>query len=177
MVKGGYQIINFDGVEFRTGISMQCEGLYEKIEGTRKAILLSGLTVDGKEYHDVYINPQIFTYSFLFDCGDFILDISDRDICTVYPKNIHLGYDGVAANIVGDPFVISANNAKAFKYAVLNYNYFDFRITMNERDTTEVYHGKIVGMDDSEHNAVIVTNLGVLSITIDNNIVTINKVN
>lgn len=56
MVKGGYQIIDFGSKNHTTNVGMVHEGIYDKIEGTRKAILVSGLVFSGTEYHDMFVN-------------------------------------------------------------------------------------------------------------------------
>lgn len=56
MVKGGYQILDLKNVELTSGEASSFPGSYETIEGTRKAILVSGLNIGGTEYHDMFVN-------------------------------------------------------------------------------------------------------------------------
>lgn len=91
MVKGGYQIIDFNGVELRKNISMQFSNIYEKIEGTSKAILLSGLNVDGIDYRDVFCTPIVIGSSYVIKVFNFRIYISDDDIVRVEDEILFLG--------------------------------------------------------------------------------------
>lgn len=89
MVKGGYQIINLNDHPHTSGVGMVHEGIYDKIEGTRKPILLSGITVDAVEYHDTYIFPTVNGTNFVAVVGTnpttnstIIINIQDNDVVT-----------------------------------------------------------------------------------------------
>ena len=86
MVKGGYQIIDLGDVDHRLDIGMVHEGIYDKIEGTRKAILISGLTVQGVEYHDVFVFPVVnesnYTAKVVTPLGAMVMTITDTDVVT-----------------------------------------------------------------------------------------------
>lgn len=89
MSKGGYQIIDLENRDLRNNIGMQYEGVYEKIEGTRKPILISGLQVQGVEYHDVFVFSRVEGSAYLIDIpmdvanGFFIqIKIEDTDVVT-----------------------------------------------------------------------------------------------
>lgn len=79
MTKGGYQILDLSGHSFTTGASGYVKGAYEKIEGTRKVILVSGLEVDGTEYRDAFV--------------DFSVNESNY-VGTMYGKTITIGNSG-----------------------------------------------------------------------------------
>lgn len=83
MVKGGYQIINLEETPLRTGIGMQYDGLYEKIESTRKPILLSGINIDGVEYHDTYVEAHVDGSSFVMNVYGKKISINDNDVVEV----------------------------------------------------------------------------------------------
>lgn len=51
---GGYTIVNLHDVNFTIGTGQKIPGIYDKIEGTRKPILLTGITVGGIERMDRY---------------------------------------------------------------------------------------------------------------------------
>lgn len=87
MQKGGYQIIDLKGKTLTSGVSMQYEGLYEKIEGTRKAILLSGLYVDGVEYHDCFVQPVVNSDAYDLIAYGKTIRVYDTDVVTVNPSN------------------------------------------------------------------------------------------
>lgn len=55
MLKGGYQIINFEETELTKDVGMVFSNIHDKITTTRKAILVSGLNIGGKLLRDVYV--------------------------------------------------------------------------------------------------------------------------
>lgn len=79
MTKGGYQILDLSGISFTVGITKYVKGAYEKIEGTRKVILISGLEVDGTEYRDCFVD-------FYVDNANFV--------GSIYGKTITIGNSG-----------------------------------------------------------------------------------
>ena len=52
---GGYQIIDLKNEEFTDGAAKVVPGIHALIEGTRKAILLANVQIDGVEYHDAFV--------------------------------------------------------------------------------------------------------------------------
>ena len=56
MNKGGYQIVDFGGKSFTLGTGIKVDGAYDKINGTRKPIYVSGIVIAGTEYHDTYVD-------------------------------------------------------------------------------------------------------------------------
>lgn len=89
MTIGGYQIINLNDVNHSLGIGMVHEGIYERIEGTRKPLLLSGIVVAGVEYHDTYIFPTVNGTSYVAVVGrnpttntELHINIEDTDVVT-----------------------------------------------------------------------------------------------
>lgn len=89
MVKGGYQIINLNEHAHTAGVGAVHEGVYERIEGTRKPILLSGIVVDAVEYHDTYIFPTVNGTNYAAVVGrnpttneELIVNIQDNDVVT-----------------------------------------------------------------------------------------------
>ena len=73
MTKGGYQILDLSGHSFTTGATGYVDGAYEKIEGTRKVILVSGLEVDGTEYRDAFVD-------FTVDSGNYVGEMYGKKI-------------------------------------------------------------------------------------------------
>lgn len=80
---GGYQIIDLGGKKLTSNVGMTYNGLYEKIEGTNKPILVSGINLGGKEYHDTWceFNVNGSNYEGLI-YGNKIV-IQDNDVITV----------------------------------------------------------------------------------------------
>lgn len=79
MTKGGYQIIDFSGIKFTRDKTVTVKNVHEKIESTRKAILISGLEVDGVEYRDTFVN-------FNNESGNYV--------GSMYDVTINIGTDG-----------------------------------------------------------------------------------
>lgn len=82
MTKGGYQIIDLQDKNHELDVGMVHEGIYDLIEGTRKAILLSGVTIEGVEYRDTFVEPLIIDSAYVcFFYGDkFTVTIQDNDV-------------------------------------------------------------------------------------------------
>lgn len=78
---GGYQIVSFDGINLSKTTSTKIpDGSYAKIEGTKKPILITGIVIDGKEYHDMFIQPVLNGTSYSFTLGDYNIVLSDSDM-------------------------------------------------------------------------------------------------
>ena len=89
MVKGGYQIIDLGGHNHTSGVGAIHEGIYDKIEGTSKPILLSGIVLNAVEYHDTYIFPCVNGTNFVAVVGEnpttnqrIVINIQDNDVVT-----------------------------------------------------------------------------------------------
>ena len=55
MAKGGYQIIDLENRNLLSGQPTKYDGIYDIIESTKSAILLTNITVDGVEMHDSFV--------------------------------------------------------------------------------------------------------------------------
>ncbi len=82
MNKGGYQIIDLKNVELTSGTGTVFDGVYEKIEGTRKPILVSGLNVGGTEYNDAYVQFTVSGSNYTTTIYGMTLTIADDDTVT-----------------------------------------------------------------------------------------------
>ena len=56
MNKGGYQILDLKNTNFALGTGAVVSGAFTTISGTKKPILVSGIVIAGKEYHDTYVD-------------------------------------------------------------------------------------------------------------------------
>lgn len=83
MNKGGYQIIDLEGKQLTLGTGMQYEGLYEKIEGTRKPCYVSGINIGGTEYHDCYVNFSVNESAFEGELYGNTITVENTDVVTV----------------------------------------------------------------------------------------------
>ena len=87
MTKGGYQIIDLKGHQHTSGVGTIHEGIYDKIEATSKPILLSGIAVNGIEYHDTFIFPCVNGSNYVAVVGvnptqneQIVINIQDNDV-------------------------------------------------------------------------------------------------
>ncbi len=83
MTKGGYQIIDLKDVKLTLGTGATFKGVYNQIEGTRKAILVSGLNIGGTEYHDTFVDFTVSNTSFTGTIYGKTITITDEDLVTV----------------------------------------------------------------------------------------------
>ncbi len=83
MTKGGYQIIDLKDVNLTLGTGATFKGVYNQIEGTRKAILVSGLNIGGTEYHDTFVDFTVSNTSFTGTIYGKTITITDEDLVTV----------------------------------------------------------------------------------------------
>lgn len=86
MTKGGYQIIDLLETDFTSGSGVTISGVYDKIEGTRKQLLISGFSISGVEQRDQFVNftnsSGTFTTTVVCYSGNYTLTISDEDVVT-----------------------------------------------------------------------------------------------
>lgn len=80
MKQGGYQIIDLQNLSL-SATAVNIPGVYEKIEGTRKAILLSGINIGGVEYHDTFIEVTV-------DSGNYIATVYGKTLTITSDDNI-----------------------------------------------------------------------------------------
>lgn len=83
MVKGGYQIIDLKNKALTSGVGVVYDGIYDKVEGTRKPILVSGLNVGGTEYHDSFVDFTVSGTTFTGTIYGKTITIADTDTVTV----------------------------------------------------------------------------------------------
>lgn len=83
MVKGGYQIIDLKNKILTSGVGVVYDGIYDKVEGTRKPILVSGLNVGGTEYHDSFVDFTVSGTTFTGTIYGKTITIADTDTVTV----------------------------------------------------------------------------------------------
>lgn len=77
---GGYQIIDFKDTNLVSGNGKTVNGVYEALEGTyRKPILITGLTIDGVEQNDVFVQVTVADGSFKIELVQGSLVITDDD--------------------------------------------------------------------------------------------------
>lgn len=84
MFKGGYKIVNFYDVNITTGEGVTVTGVYESIESShRKAIMLSGVTIDGVEKPDCFVDCEVQDGNYQFTAYGKNWVITNADLVTV----------------------------------------------------------------------------------------------
>lgn len=92
MVKGGYQIIDISGTNFELPGVAKFKGVYEKVSGTIKPIMLSDFTVAGIHERATFVqvirNEATREYSTVLanNGGKYLITIKKDD--TVHIENV-----------------------------------------------------------------------------------------
>lgn len=84
MKRGGYKIIDFGDVNITTENGATVVGIYENIEKThRKAIMISGITIDNVEKPDCFIDCEIAGGNYTFTAYGKTFTITNADKVTI----------------------------------------------------------------------------------------------
>lgn len=84
MLKGGYHIVDFQDVNITTENGATVTGIYETIEHNyRKPILISGITIDGVEKPDCFIDCTIEEASVTFSAYGKTFTITSADAISI----------------------------------------------------------------------------------------------
>ena len=83
---GGYQIIDLGATNFTTSKSVTVPGLYNKIKGARKAILLEHFSIAGTDFRPCFPEIKASGTSFVFDVYGYTFTVSNADAVTVVAK-------------------------------------------------------------------------------------------
>lgn len=66
MARGGYQLLDFKGVNLTSGSkNTTLTEIYDKIEATNKRTVVTGLVVGGTEYDDMEVNFVVSSSNFV----------------------------------------------------------------------------------------------------------------
>lgn len=81
---GGYQIIDLKNTPLNT-TAVVIEGVYAKIEGTKKPLLLSGININGTEYHDAFVSAKVndSNYEIVVYGKTITITSEDNVTCTI----------------------------------------------------------------------------------------------
>lgn len=83
-MKGGYQIIDFGDANITADAGITVTDIYNTIEGShRKAIQVTGITLDGVEQRDCFVDCRAGANSFTFEAYGRTFTISNEDAVTV----------------------------------------------------------------------------------------------
>lgn len=84
MLKGGYKIIDFKDINITTGEAVTVVGIYESIEKShRKAIMLSGITIDNVEKPDCFVDCEVTDGNYTFTAYGKTWTITNENAVTV----------------------------------------------------------------------------------------------
>lgn len=83
-LKGGYKIIDFKDINLVTGTASTITGVYDAIKSNyRKAILISGIVIDGVEKADAFVELTINASNYVGSLYGKTLTITNADKVTV----------------------------------------------------------------------------------------------
>lgn len=84
MKRGGYHIVDFKDVNITTAEGAVITGIYEEIEGSyRKAILVSGVTIDGVEQRDTWVDPVSGDNNYTFTAYGKTFTVANTETVTI----------------------------------------------------------------------------------------------
>lgn len=84
MLRGGYHIVDFKDVNITTAEGATISGIYEEIEGSyRKAILVSGVTIDGVEQRDTFVDATHTENNYSFTAYGKTFTITNEEKVTI----------------------------------------------------------------------------------------------
>lgn len=84
MKKGGYVIIDLGDTNITSELGATINGTYSAIEGSyRKAVLISGVTIDGVEKRDCFVCPEIDNSNYTFTAYGKTFTITSADAITI----------------------------------------------------------------------------------------------
>lgn len=83
-MRGGYHIIDFQDVNIHTDDGATVIGLYESLEQNhRKTVLLSGVTIDGVEKPNCFIECEVSGSDFTFSAYGKTFTVTNEDKVTI----------------------------------------------------------------------------------------------
>lgn len=84
MKRGGYHIVDFKDQNITTESGATIVGIYEEFEGSyRKAILISGVTIDGVEQRDTFVNPTNSENTYTFTAYGKTFTVTSENKVTI----------------------------------------------------------------------------------------------
>lgn len=83
-LKGGYKIIDFKDINLVTGTASTITGVYDAIKSnSRKAILISGIVIDGVKMADSFVELSLVSANYTGKLYGKTLTITKADAVTV----------------------------------------------------------------------------------------------
>lgn len=88
MIRGGYHILDFKDKNVTAESAVTIPGIYEGIEGSyRKAILASGITLDGVEQRDIFVDLVHTDNSYTFTAYGRTFTVKNDETVSVSAKS------------------------------------------------------------------------------------------
>lgn len=83
---GGYKIIDLGYTNFTTAKSATVPGIYEKIKGARKAVMIEHFSIGGTDCRPCFPEITVSGTNFTFDVYGYTFTVSNADAVTVVAK-------------------------------------------------------------------------------------------
>lgn len=84
MLNGGYKIIDFQDINIDTTNGATVIGIYDNIENNhRKAIMISGITIDNVQKNDCFVDCSVSDSSYVFTAYGKTFTITNEDKVTI----------------------------------------------------------------------------------------------
>lgn len=83
---GGYQILTLESKDFKLGTPMIEKGIYDKIEGTLKPLLITDIVIAGKEYHNTFVEFSVSDSNFVGTIYGYEIKVENTDAVTISNK-------------------------------------------------------------------------------------------
>lgn len=81
---GGYVIIDFKDINITAEAGITVVGIFNDLEASgRKAILVSGVTLDGVEQRDVFVDPVVNSGNYTFSAYGKTFTVTSADGVTI----------------------------------------------------------------------------------------------
>lgn len=118
MLKGGYQILNFDGIDIVENTDINIPNIYVKLMQTNKPILVSGFSI----YRDTFVSVEMVEESFTIkDFYGYNITINKHDIVRCVKSNNAVGINPIFLDIIFDPAEPIMHNLTGIYNIVANY--------------------------------------------------------
>lgn len=83
---GGYQIIDLGGANFTVASPVTVKGVYAKINGTNKPIMIEHFAIDGTEKKSTFVEVSVSSGNFVFVAYGHTFTIANTDSITIAVK-------------------------------------------------------------------------------------------
>lgn len=84
MLNGGYTIVDFKDINITTENGATVVGIYESLEDRhRKAVMISGVTIDGTEKSDCFVDCELSGSDYTFTAYGKTFTVKSDDTVTL----------------------------------------------------------------------------------------------